>query len=97
MRAEPFDKVTTALVEACPSTSSGHISTSSGHISRSSGHTSSIVYLIFTGSVSGAFQVDVTVWFARSVIARERPQQRDLEVGGSWTARLTPPSSAWVT
>jgi len=70
MRAEPFDKVRTALVEACPSTSSGHISTSSGHISRSSGHTSSIVYLIFTGSVSSAFQVDVTVWFARSVIAR---------------------------
>jgi hypothetical protein len=81
MRAEPFDKLRTALVEACPSTSSGH--------------TSSIVYLIFTGSVSGAFQVDVTVWFARSVIARERPQQRDLEVGGLWTARLTPSSSAW--
>ena len=37
--------------------------------STTSGHTSSIVYLIFTGSVSGAFQVDVTVWFARSVIA----------------------------
>ena len=60
-------------------------------------HTSSIVYLIFTVSVSGAFQVDVTVWFARSVIARERPQQRDLEVGGLWTARLMPSSSVWGT
>ena len=83
MGAEPFDKLRTAVVEACPSTTSGH--------------TSSIVYLIFTGSVSGAFQVDVTVWFARSVIAREPPQQRDLEVGGLWTARLTPSSSAWGT
>jgi len=58
---------------------------------------SSIVYLIFTDRVSRAFQVDVTVWFARSVIARERPQQRDLEVGGLWTAWLTPSSSAWGT
>ena len=58
---------------------------------------SSIVHLIFTGSVCGAFQVDATVWFARSVVARERPQQRDMEVGGLWTAGLTPSSSAWGT
>jgi hypothetical protein len=43
---------------------------------------SSIVHLIFIGSVSGAIQVDATVWFARSVIGQERPQQRDMEVGG---------------
>jgi hypothetical protein len=42
----------------------------------------SIVYLIFIGCVSGAFRVDMTIWFARSVTARERPQQRDTEVGG---------------
>ena len=42
---------------------------------------SSIVHLIFTASVSGAFQVDAPIWFARSVIARKRPQQRDMEVG----------------
>jgi hypothetical protein len=58
---------------------------------------SSIVHLIFTASVSGAFQVDAAIWFARSVIARKRPQQRDMEVGGLWTARLTPSSSAWGT
>ena len=55
MCAKPFDKRRTALVEECLDTRRAH---------------SSIVNLIFTASVSDAFQVDATIWFARSVIAR---------------------------
>jgi hypothetical protein len=82
MCAKPFDKLMTGACRSVPDTRRAH---------------SSIVHLIFTASVSDAFQVDATIWFARSVIARKRPQQRDMEVGGLWTARLTPSSSAWGT
>jgi hypothetical protein len=34
--------------------------------------------------------------YARAANAREQPQHLDVEVGGHWTARLTPSSSVWV-
>jgi hypothetical protein len=34
--------------------------------------------------------------YTRAANAREQPQHLDVEVGGHWTARLMPSSSAWV-